>query len=337
TEEILIRWAAELPKTRVPLKVLITSRPEFHIRARFNSLSLRTISQPYILHDVENSVVREDIELFLRHRLNQIAGEHGIQTPWPTEPVLRTLVDRAGILFIFASTVVKFIQTGKRQSPETRLELLLKVGGSKGGSQYREIDTLYMQVLRYALSENDEDGEEDPQESMQEAFSIVLGAIALLQDPLSSRSLESLLSLNDGSAQRVLLHLHSVLIVPESVDDEIRLLHPSFHDFLTDPRRCPDRRLHVNPQENHGRLAKGCLNTLLAELKHDPCHLGNVYLANSEISNLPNRASSKQSILAELMTAFCNIKLLVWVETLSLLSEVDSAIMSLQVMQAWYK
>ncbi|KAG9028145.1 hypothetical protein FS837_003970, partial [Tulasnella sp. UAMH 9824] len=217
-EEILVRWAAELPKIRVPLRILITSRPEFHIRRKFQTLSLRTISQPYILHDIENSVVREDIELFLRHRLTEIAREHGIQTPWPTEPVLKTLVERAGILFIFASTVVKFIQTGKRKSPETRLELLQKDGTSKGGSQYRDIDALYMQVLQYALSANDEDDEDNPQENMQDAF-----------------------------------------------------------------------------------------------------------------------VSSNQSILAKLMENICDVKLLVWVETLSLLGEVDSAIMSLQVMQDWYK
>ncbi|KAG8963667.1 hypothetical protein FRC00_005473 [Tulasnella sp. 408] len=217
-EEILIRWAAELPKTRVPLKVLITSRPEFHIRARFQSLSLRTISQPYILHDIENYVVKEDIELFLRHSLNQIAEDYGIQTPWPSGPALRKLVDRAGILFIFASTAIKFVQSGKRKDPETRLELLLKEGPSKGGSPYRDVDTLYAQVLQYALLANEEDAEYNDIENSQETFSIVLGAIVLIRDPLSSESLDSLLSLKHGSTRRVLLHLHSILIIPESPD-----------------------------------------------------------------------------------------------------------------------
>lgn len=59
--------------------------------------------------------------------------------------------------------------------------------------------------------------------------------LVLLQDPLSSRSLECLLSLNGGTTDMALLHLHSVLVVPEYSDSEIRLLHPSFHDFLTVP------------------------------------------------------------------------------------------------------
>ncbi|KAG8930539.1 hypothetical protein FRC00_001066 [Tulasnella sp. 408] len=214
-EEILIRWATELPKIPVPLKVLITSRPEFHIRKKFQSLTLRSLSQPFILHDIEKSVVKEDIEMFLRHRLNEIAEDNGIQTPWPSEAALGALVDKAGILFIFASTAAKFIQHGKRKDPEARLELVLKDSDSKGGSQFREIDALYTQVLRYALSaDNDEDdGEDDEeQENMEEAFRIVLGAVVLLRDPLSSRSLESLLSLSPGVAQIALRHLHSVLI-----------------------------------------------------------------------------------------------------------------------------
>ncbi|KAG8932226.1 hypothetical protein FRC01_000092 [Tulasnella sp. 417] len=114
-EEILIRWAIELPEIPVSLKVLITSCPEFHIRTKFQALSLRTISQQYILHDIEKSVVREDIELFLRHHLNQIAEEHGIETPWPGTSTLSELIERAGVLFIFAATAVKVASEEIRQ------------------------------------------------------------------------------------------------------------------------------------------------------------------------------------------------------------------------------
>ncbi|KAG9028235.1 hypothetical protein FS837_003941 [Tulasnella sp. UAMH 9824] len=363
-EEILIRWATELPKIPVPLKVLITSRPEFHIRRKFQSLTLRSISRPYILHDIEKSVVKEDIEMFLRHRLNQIAEDNDIQTPWPGEAALGALVDKAGILFIFASTAVKFIQNGKRKDPEARLGLVLQDSASKGGSQFREIDALYTQVLRYALSvdkeeEEEDDDDDDEQDSMQEAFGTVLGAVILLRDPLSSRSLESLLSLNHGITQIALRHLHSVLIVPESVDGEIRLLHPSFRDFLTSPKRCPDPSLHVAPPENHARLAGGCLDVLLNQLKHDPCQVQNVWLDNAEIPDLPHRleesvpshlryacrhlafhlsqASSNNKRLADLVEAFCNSQFLMWIETLSLLGEADNAIMSLRAIQDWYK
>ncbi|KAG9034502.1 hypothetical protein FS837_002194 [Tulasnella sp. UAMH 9824] len=355
-EEILIRWAAELPRIQVPLRVLITSRPEFHIRRKFQSLSLRAISQPYILHDIEKSVVKNDIELFLRQRLNQVAEDYGVQTPWPSEAVLRKLVDRAGILFIYASTVVKFVQDCGYLGPETSLGLLLANETSGEASEYRDIDVLYTQVLRNALSANKRYYKSE--DKMKEAFSTVLGAIILLRDPLSGGSLECLLSLNTGTIRMVLLHLHSVLVVPERAESEIRLLHPSFHDFLTSPDRCPDD-LHVDPQENHVGLAVCCLHVLIKDLRHDPCQVGNLWLDNDEIPNLPDRleksipmhvryacrhfafhlsqASPKHTVLANLLEEFCNKQLLLWVEILSLLSEVDTAVLSLQRVQDWYK
>ncbi|KAG8932224.1 hypothetical protein FRC01_000090 [Tulasnella sp. 417] len=357
-EEILIRWAAELPKIPLPLKVLITSRPEFHIRERFKALSLRRISQPYILHDIEKKVVREDIELFLRHSLNQIAEEHGIQTPWPSGPALSELTERAGILFIFAATAVKFIQSGKRRDPARRLALLLESRASRRGPQHRDLDSLYTRVLECAMRANGEDGDEDD-EQMRHDFRIVLGAIVLLRDPLSSKSLDSLLSLNDGTTRSVLAHLHSVLVVPESADSEIRMLHPSFHDFITSPERCPDRSLRVDPEDNHARLAGHCLRILLEELKHDPCNTGNLWLTNTEIPNLADRlqesispqlryacrhfvthlshATSDHKILADLVVQFSNLQLLAWIENLSLLGEVDNSISSLRGLQDWYK
>ncbi|KAG8913473.1 hypothetical protein FRC00_002333 [Tulasnella sp. 408] len=75
-EEILRRWAVELPRisqeTKIILKVLVTSRPELHIQNQFRSPSLRTLSQQFILHNVEESVVQADIELFLRYRFTEL-------------------------------------------------------------------------------------------------------------------------------------------------------------------------------------------------------------------------------------------------------------------------
>ncbi|KIO17028.1 hypothetical protein M407DRAFT_229880 [Tulasnella calospora MUT 4182] len=215
-EEILVRWAAELRRLPVPLKILITSRPELHIRAKFQSPSLRLISQPYILHDIEKSIVQADIELFFRHRLNEIAEDHGIPTPWPTDFELRILVKRADILFIFAATAIKFIAGGKRRDPQARLNILLKREAPKSTSKYQEVDALYTQVLQQAVAQEDED--EDDTETTTQVFRNVLETIVLLRDPLSSGSLEALLCLSKGAVRSAIIHLHSVLVVPEILD-----------------------------------------------------------------------------------------------------------------------
>ncbi|KAG8927062.1 hypothetical protein FRC01_008062 [Tulasnella sp. 417] len=356
-EEILVRWAAELRRLAVPLKILITSRPELHIRAKFQSPSLRLISQPYILHDIEKSIVQADIELFLRHTLNAIAEDHGIPTPWPTDFELRVLVKRADILFIFAATAIKFIAGGKRRDPQARLNTLLKREAPKSTSKYQEVDSLYTQVLQHAVTEEEDD--EDDAETTRRIFRSVLETIVLLRDPLSSGSLEALLSLKKGTVRSAITHLHSVLVVPEILDGQIRVFHPSFQDFLTNPKRCIDPQFYLNPEESQTRLASLCLRRMLATLKGDPCGIKNPWLYNSEVPNLRTRvegaisphirycclhfashlsqASPSDVALADLVVSFCKTKLLAWIETLSLIGDVDSAIPSLQMMRGWYK
>ncbi|KIO19341.1 hypothetical protein M407DRAFT_31012 [Tulasnella calospora MUT 4182] len=355
-EEILVQLAGEVRKIPVPLKILITSRPELHIREKFRSSILRNLSHSYALHDIEDSVVQADIELFLRRRLNNIAEAHGIPTPWPTELEIRRLVERSGSLFIFASTAIKFIESGKRRDPQSRLTLLLKEGMSKGTTKYKEVDTLYTQVLQYALLQEVDD--EEGSDEMQHLFRVVLETIVLLQDPLPSGPLELLLSLEPGVVRVAIRHLHSIIIVPDDLGDAIRLSHPSFYDYLNNPERCLDSRLSIQP-ESHARLAKSCLNAMLNLLHKDPLGTGNPWLSNAEIPDLHSRlrravsphlgyccehfashllrAGCDDKELIELVNVFCNTKLLVWVESLSLLGKVDSGVTSLRAVEDWYK
>ncbi|KAG8997414.1 hypothetical protein FRB90_012513, partial [Tulasnella sp. 427] len=358
-EEILVRWAAELRRISVPLKILITSRPELHIRAKFQSPSLRLISQPYILHDIEQSIVQADIELFLRHRLNQIGEDHGLPTPWPTDFELRILVRRAGILFIFAATAIKFIESGKRRDPQSRLNILLKRDVPKAPSKFQEVDSLYTQVLQHAVSMIDDDGYEEDLVVARQTFREVLEAVVLLKDPLPSSSLEALLSLKRGAVRSAITHLHSVLVVPEVLSGQIRLFHPSFHDFLTNSQRCLDPGFYLNPEESHTRLAALCFKQMSAKLQHDPCAIRNPWLNNAEVPDLQKRvdaaipphvqycclyaaghlsqASPSDASLSSLVNSFCRTKLLVWIEYLSLLGDLDNAVTSLRVMEGWYK
>jgi len=57
--------------------------------------------------------------------------------------------------------------------------------------------------------------------------------MVLLLDPLSSRRLASLLDVDIDSVADVLWGLESVIMIPRSSDQVIRVIHPSFHDFLT--------------------------------------------------------------------------------------------------------
>jgi NACHT domain len=355
-EEILILWAAEIRKLNRQVRLLITSRPELHIWSKFQSPALRFISQSYILHDIEKSIVRADVELFLRHSLNDIAHEFGLTTPWPTSYELGILVKRADVLFIYAATVIKFVADKHWADPYRQLRVLLRekhVDSILQGhmSRYREVDTLYLQVLQHALSE-------DHDKELSLRFKNVVGAIVMLQDPLTSGSLESLLQLEPGTVRRCLRRLHSVLLVPDAEDSPIRVFHPSFPDFLMSPQRCTNERFFVSEAQGHASLAVHCLQTMMKLLTPDMCGVLSEKRCNNMVPDLAERLSAtvplhlrygciyfaahvsyappSDTFLTSLVETFCKSKMLAWFEVLSLLGRFNEAASYLRAVKQWY-
>ncbi|KAG8976295.1 hypothetical protein FRC05_004211 [Tulasnella sp. 425] len=352
-KEILTLWAAEIPRIPTNLKVLVTSRPELHIRNTFQLPILRQISHHCILQDIEDSIVEADIELYLRHHLNEIAANCELEIPWPTDREVRMLVQNSGTLFIFAATAIKFAGDPKVCDPQGRLDLLLEQKPPRERSRYREVDQLYLQILGRSLPDDKDDREEAAAH-----FREVVGTIVLIVDPLPSGPLEMLLRLRPGRVRRSLLHLHSVMLVPESVDGQIRVLHPSFRDFLTDIDRCSDPHFRVDPPTGHSFIAILCIEHLVSSLKRDPTECGNSWTLNSEIVDLEARvkdafqrhlqycciyfsshvasARTDNSNLLRLLDQFFHTRLLVWMEALSLMDQIDTAITALRSIRAWY-
>ncbi|KAJ4474987.1 hypothetical protein J3R30DRAFT_633240 [Lentinula aciculospora] len=73
-QDILILFAGKICTLPFPLTIFITSRSELHIKSKFETPILRPISRPFILHDIEQSIVDGDIELFLRQKMKEIAA-----------------------------------------------------------------------------------------------------------------------------------------------------------------------------------------------------------------------------------------------------------------------
>ena len=101
----------------------------------------------------------------------------------------------------------------------------------------------------------------------------IIGSIIILFDPLSATSLANLLFLRQGTIDVKLRRLRSVLDVPESRGSPVRLLHPSFREFLLDKQRCRDQHFWVNEKEAHRSLAENCLRLMSGSLKRDVCDL----------------------------------------------------------------
>lgn len=67
--------------------------------------------------------------------------------------------------------------------------------------------------------------------------------------------------------------LHSVLDISPSLHSSIRLLHPSFRDFLLDRNRCGDRRFFREEACIHEKLVTRCLEVISTSLARNVCQL----------------------------------------------------------------
>jgi molybdopterin-guanine dinucleotide biosynthesis protein A len=189
---------------------------------------------------------------------------------------------------------------------------------------------------------------------------ITLGSIIFLQDALPLHNLERLLNVNEdqinsspSSLRGTLVHLHSVVIVPEDDEHVIRVLHPSFFDFFTNRNRCRNPRLVVDARAQHTLLAHACLRAM-KELKQNPCQIESPTMHNSEVADLPTRISKHipahvqyacrhwashltnamvSDSLLEQLKEMCSEHLLHLVEACSLLGELRSLLISLDATQ----
>ena len=273
---VLGQFVNQLPLVRF----FITGRPEPRIRTGFRLPLLQPITQIFLLHEVDLTCVNKDIQLYLTERLTKIAKQRSnphLPNPWPHEKEIEALTKKSSGLFIFASTMVRFIESGHHE-PDQRLQLLLSEANSTMHEGHAGIDSLYSQILQYAFSDI-----YDPEEFAD--IRHVLGAIVLAFNPLSQKELSMILGTPMTPISTTLRYLHSVILVPGDESEKIRIFHKSFPDFLQDDQRCTDTRFHINSKTYHGDITLSCLE-LVKELKRNPCSLP-PFTMNQDIQDLP--------------------------------------------------
>ena len=279
---VLGRFVKKLPS----VKFFITGRPEPRIRSGFRLPLLEPLTQVFLLHEVEMSSVDEDIRLYLEEKLTSAAKQRSdfdLTDPWPCDKDLTTLTKKSSGLFIFASTLVRFIES-EYHEPNERLQLIIAVPDSTVHEGRAGIDPLYAQVFLHAFSNAKED-------TVFADLRRVLGAVVLAFNPLSRRQIAEILGIKPSFITVRLRHLHSVLLVPHEDSKQIRIFHKSFPDFLQDPGRCSDPRFFISSPVYHADMAFGCLK-LLKELKRNHCNLPD-FAMNLDVLNIPDLLEDK--------------------------------------------
>jgi hypothetical protein len=260
---VLGRLISNLPT----VKFFITGRPEPRIRSGFRLPLLEPLTQMFLLHEVDPASVQGDIRLYLKEKLATIAKRRSIldlPEAWPLEEDITALTQKASGLFIFASTVVRFIES-EHHEPSERLQLVVNRGDDTSYEGASGIDSLYAQVLQDAFSGVNE-------EPVFITLKYILGTVVLALNPLPRDGLAKLLNIDSSLVSTTLRHLHSVILVPADGSEEIRVFHKSFPDFLQDPKRCLDPRFSVDSKTCHGDMALSCLD-LVGGLRMNPCSL----------------------------------------------------------------
>jgi len=352
---VLSRYVDEIPE----VKFFITGRPEPRIRSGFRLESLRPITEVLKLHDVERSSVDGDIKLYIRTRLTDISktrSDCDFTEEWPNPYDIDILCKKATGLFIYASTVVKFVAS-QYHLPTDRLTLIISLPQSTAHEGRSGIDLLYTQVLEQAFHDADSNEQE-----LYSRFRFVVGAVLLVFHPLSRKTLSDLLR-NCGTPSRIsntLRSLHSLLLVPNSELDPVRIFHKSLPDFLTDHKRCKDERFFVDPSIHHVEILFSCLDLMREKLRKNICDLDD-YAILSKVKDLPARKEAcigsaleyacrfwtkhlaripgdgphaKQ--VQEAIHEFFTMRLLFWVEVLSVTGHLGAGVYAINEIRQWH-
>ncbi|KAG8916238.1 hypothetical protein FRC02_004100, partial [Tulasnella sp. 418] len=352
-QEMMVLLASTIPKLPFRTRVFITSRPDVHIRSRFHDPAMKSVSEKSILHDIDITIVQHDIGLYLSDQLRKIGEEMLGDKNWPAQPDVDSITEKAKGLFIYASASVAYIGDRDYCQPKERLSQLLAHKSAGGGSPFADIDKLYGHILRSSLPKIGA-------WAFASRLQPILGAIALLRDPLSASSMEKLMALEEGTIRPILCRLHAVLSVPDDIDEPVRVFHQSFPDFMIDPERCNESRLIVDPRIHHTQLALHCLNLMNSSLRRNICDITqNHVIPNADIPNLPallaakvgphlvyacrfwaihlEHAHTKDVSLRNALAVFVNSKMIYWLEALSLSHRMDLAMSSLKQGLEWYQ
>lgn len=213
----------------LPLRILITSRVEEHIRERLASPQVRLVN-------LVDHAPLADIKLVMRKtfedeaRSSRLLKSHDGQ--WPAERDFWALVRHTDGSFIFMATILKFIfdhASTNGANPIERLALALNIDPG--------LDGLYTQTLAAA--------EHLPH------FSRIISAIALLSSPLSISGIAALLNISRLEVTQALLPLQSIIHVPGDDHTPVTLCHSSLYDYLRTDRRSgrfapqPSVRIHI--------------------------------------------------------------------------------------------
>lgn len=309
-------------RDNLPLKFLITSRPEPIIYSAMTSTRHNSCSILH-LHEIEKTLVRADIKLFLQEQL-------AFMFPAPSPAEVMQLAELSDNLFIYAATALRYIRPcGIPVNHHERLAAMLAI--IPQSTQLATIDSLYSVILSGVLDTS----EWEPLE--RKRIQRVLWTIACSQAPLPIETLAELAELDSRNEAWVSVQpLRSILYISGSeTSGTTSILHASFRDYLFSQERSKD--FFCDKSEQNLRLARRCLMLMKDGLQSSPNELTLRYIEEQlpialgeDLSNVShtlsyacrywvhhlNQANSRMDELPGIIREFFAYQSLSWVQVL---------------------
>ena len=323
-----------LPPT---LRIFVTSRAEKDIHSVFTA-------QPHILSrelDIVSPSNASDVRIYIHHQMVAIRAQNeylGLPSDWPGAPREEALTLRASGLFVWAATACRYIESG--QDPDERLAQLLQ--SKVYGNSESALDNIYITALESAGKWDDT------------AFTIdfreILGMVIVAGNPLIPEIIDILNSdFANGRKKRPSLHTIQNLgcVLQWATDKPIRVMHPSFADFITERNRCGRDAWYIDKPFHHLRLARQCIARLERELRKnirklslsmsfEPLGLSEdiAYPCRYWIDHICEGRCSEDSLSHEI-GGFLRRHFLHWVEAMVVMGQSRQTITSMDRLKDW--
>jgi len=252
---------------RLPVKFLVTSRPETHIRD--TPISDVEFSKVLLLHTVDKSQVTEDIRLYISTKLSSTTKLRNLFTNDDIEG-LTHLCDG---LFIVATTALQYTFSDGVDHALLRYKALLT--GTRDGlsnGAVAPLDRIYAHIL------SDASRATKHQANALQAVQQVLGSLLSARMSLSVSALADLMDIPKDSLRPRLSHLHAVVHIPEGDEEPgLRTIHASFGDYLLERA---DDKYRIKRSVGEIALANGCLQVMSKGLHFNVSRCRSSYEAN---------------------------------------------------------
>jgi hypothetical protein len=331
--------------------IFVTTRPEQSIENAFRGSGIDVMQMQVKMDDAPQDEVEHDIQRFMRQRFEKLQWKDELITAHPDS--IEVLTTKAERLFIYARTVIDYLDHKVQETSLRRLSAILHDGSGKVGLP--ALDALYTTVLQNAYDQESLEGGD-----VRERVAALLAGLVVLQQDVTVEVLAPLMGLKEDAVIRTVLELRSILSC--SSEDlrtaVIRPLHLTLAEFLTDDKRCTNSAVYINRRACHLDFAKACLGTLNAILCRNLCGWSDIdysskskeerrslvqelipahalYACENWTKHLVQVEQSSDPALLRVLDEFCRGNLLPWTEVKSYAGSLGKACGMLWDAHSW--